>query len=406
VASEQRQAERAAARPPAHQRPPFWRDVRVLRVVIQAAFVVAVVALLWWLYRNLVTNLERAGIRTDFGFLDQPSGFTLLGAERGLVDFSSRDPIWKAIVVGTYNTLRVSILGIVLATILGVIIGVARLSTNWLVRKIAGAFVEALRNVPLLVLIVFMYLAVLQALPRISDAIEVPNLLVLSNRGLYVPWVVVAEGSGLFLAVCALGLGLAAAVGWWRTRRFDATGQPHHRMLWGVGVFVAMAATAWLLLDRPVSLTLPVLDERLVEGGYEMTLEYGALLFALVIYTAAFIAEIVRGSILAVPKGQTEAANALGLRAFQRLRYVILPQALRVAIPPTGNEYINLAKNSALGLAIAFPELLRVTRIAIGQGNPAPQLVAVMMVTYLALSLILSVGVNLVNRRLALRGAR
>lgn len=394
------QTEPARTTPPLHQRPPLWRDVRVLRVVIQVAFVVGVVVLLWWLYRNLITNLDRAGIRTDFGFLDQTSGFTMLGADRGAIDFSSRDPIWTAITVGTYNTLRVSLIGIVLATIVGVVVGVARLSTNWLLRKLAAAFVEITRNVPHILLILFLYLAVLQALPPISEAIELRNLLVLSNRGLYVPWFEVAEGSEVFLGVCGLGVVLAAVVAWWRTTRFNATGAPHHRILWALGVFVVVAAAAWLVLDRPVSASLPARDGRVIDGGYEMFIEYGALLVGLVLYTSGFIAEIVRGSILAVSRGQSEAANALGLSAFQRLRYVILPQALRTAVPPTGNEFLNLTKNSSLGVFIAFPEIARVVRIAIGQGQPAPQLVFIMMGIYLAISLVLSLVTNILNRTL------
>lgn len=339
-------------------------------------------------------------MRTGFDFLDRTSGFALAGT-----DFSAREPISAALLVGLRNTLVVTVWGVVLASIVGVVVGVARLSTNWLVRKSASAYVEALRNIPLIVFLFFLYIAVLQQLPRINEAMEPLGLVVLSNRGLYVPWVEFTGRAGPFLAAAAGALVAALALGWWRTRRFDETGTPHHRVLLGGLLFVGLCAVAWLVLERPVGLSLPLREERLVEGGYELSIEHGALLVGLVVYMAAFMAEIVRGSIQAVPRGQTEAANALGLRSFQRLRFVVLPQALRVAMPPTGNEWINLAKNSALGLAIAFPELLRVTRIAISQGNPAPQLVGIMMVTYLALSLVLSVLVNLANRRLALRGA-
>jgi general L-amino acid transport system permease protein len=373
--------------------------VRVLRVAAQVAFLIGVTALVWFLATSLVRNMRTQGMRTDFAFLDRPAGFTLTGT-----DFSSRDTIWDALLVGLQNTLIVSIWGIVLATALGVLVGIARLSTNWLVRKSAAAFVEALRNVPLIVFLLFLYIAVLQQLPRISDAIDAGGF-VLSNRGLFAPWIAVAEGSGVFLAICAGAAIAAVAVGVWRTRRFDATGEPHHRVLWAGGVFIAIAAAAWAALDRPVSISIPTLEGRNVSGGYELSVEHGALLLGLALYMAAFIAEIVRGSILAVPKGQTEAANALGLSGFQRYRQVVLPQAMRIAIPPTGNEYISLAKNSALGIAIAFPELLRVSRIAISQGNPAPQLIGIMMLIYLVISLVLSLIMNLVNRRLALRGA-
>ncbi len=381
------------------RRPPPWRDVRVLRGTAQSVFLAAVVALLWYLWTNLVRNMQAQGMRTDFGFLDGSAGFPLAGT-----DFDASSSIWSALLVGLQNTLIVAVWGILLASVLGLFVGVARLSTNWLVRKSAAGYVEGLRNVPLIVFLFFLYLAVLQRLPPISEAINVAGV-VLSNRGLHVPWIEVAAGSSLFLSICAGAAVLAVAVGVWRTRRFDATGEPHHRVLWGGGVFVVIAALAWLALDRPVSPSIPSLDGRVVSGGYELTVEHGALLFGLVLYMASFVAEIVRGSILAVPKGQTEAANALGLSGFQRYRHVVLPQALRIAVPPTGNEYINLAKNTALGIAIAFPELLRVTRIAIGQGNPAPQLIAIMMLLYLALSLTIALIMNLVNRRLALRGA-
>jgi general L-amino acid transport system permease protein len=380
-------------------RPPPWRDLRVLRVVAQVVFLALVAGAIWFLVTNLVTNMRERRIRTDFGFLDQPAGFALSGT-----DFSARDSVMDAVLVGLQNTIVVAVWGIVLATVLGVVVGVARLSTNWLVRKLAAGFVEALRNVPLIVFLFFLYLAVLQRLPTIDDAIEGAGLFVLSNRGLYTPWVEIADGSGGFLTACAVGLVLGIAVGWWRTRRFDATGEPHRRVLWATGTFVLVAGAAWLVTGRPVSSSLPDLEGRIVQGGYALSIEHGALLFGLVLYMAAFIAEVVRGSILAVPRGQSEAANALGLSSMQRLRFVVLPQALRIAIPPTGNEYINLTKNTALGLAIAFPELLRVTRISISQGQPAPQLIVIMMVLYLALSLTLAVAVNFYNRRLVLRG--
>jgi general L-amino acid transport system permease protein len=383
-----------------HQRPPPWRDLRVLRVFFQVLFLVAVAALAWYLFSNLVTNMRRAGIRTDFGFLRQPAGFAISGT-----DFSSRDSIWRALLVGLGNTLRVSIAGIVLASILGLIVGIARLSTNWLVRKCAAGFVEALRNVPLLVFLFFLYIAILQQLPPITRSIEAPGL-VLSNRGIWVPWLEPREEAGTFLWAFLIALGIALGAAVWRTVRFNATGQPHHRALWALGVFVVITVGAWAAMGRPLALTMPVRTERLVEGGFRMTVEQGALLVGLVLYMAAFIAEIVRGSIQAVPKGQSEAANALGLSGIQRLRYIVLPQALRVGIPPTGNEYLNLAKNSALGVLIAFPELLRVTRIAIGNGYPAPQLFGIMLLFYLGVSLVISVVTNTVNWLIQRKGRR
>jgi general L-amino acid transport system permease protein len=394
--------EREAAPPRIeHHRPPPWRDVRVLRVFFQVVFLVAVAATLWYLARNLTANMRAAGIRTDFAFLDQSAGFAISGAQ----EFSSRDSIWEALVVGFRNTLRVSAAAIVLATVLGVVIGVARLSANWLVRKSAAGFVEGLRNVPLLVFLFFLYIAVLQQLPPIHSAVEPPGL-VLSNRGVWVPWLARQEGAESMVAVVLVALALGLAVAVWRTVRFNATGTPHHRALWAFGVVIAITVTAWVVMGRPLVPTLPVRTERVVDGGYRMTVEQGALIIGLVLYMAAFIAEIVRGSILAVPKGQTEAANALGLSGLQRLRYVILPQALRVAIPPTGNEYLNTAKNSSLGVLIAFPETLRVARIAIGNGYPAPQLLGIMLVFFLSISLVLALLTNTANWLVQRRGRR
>lgn len=391
---------RGAQAPRAAHRPPPWRDIRVLRAVLQVLFLLAVAAIIWYLVTSLLTNMRASGIRTNFGFLQQPAGFAISGT-----DFNSTEPIWKALLVGVGNTLSVAVAGIALATVLGVMVGIARLSTNWLVRKVAAAFVEALRNVPLLVFLFFLYIAVLQRLPRISDSFEPPGL-VLSNRGIWVPWLEGVEGAGRLYLVMLGALALALAVAAWRTVRFNRTGQPHHRVLWALGVFAVISLAAWAALGQPLQLTLPLRDGRVVEGGYQMNIEQGALLVGLTLYMAAFIAEIVRGSILAVHKGQSEAANALGLSSFQRLRYVILPQALRVALPPTGNEYLNLTKNTALGLAIAFPELLRVTRIAIGNGMPAPQLIGIMLFAYLAISLVLSLFTNLANLAVERKGRR
>lgn len=378
-------------------RPPWWRDVRVIRVVLQVAFVVAVVGVLWWLFSNLTSNLRTLGIRRDFGFLDQSAGFTIIGS-----DFRSTQSIRDALTVGFGNTLKVAIPGVVVAMILGLIVGVARLSTNWLVRRTAGIYVEVLRNVPPLVLITFFYLGVITQLPGINDSIAPPGLGIYNNRGLWVPWLRIDEGATGFMVGLVIALVVALAVAVWRTRRFDATGQPHHRVLWFLGVFVGISFLLWLAMGQPTEWSVPTQEGRLVEGGLQLFPEYGALLIALFLYTAAFIAEIIRGSIQSVHKGQAEAAMAVGLSWFDRLRHVILPQALRVAAPPTGNEFLNLSKNVSLGVAIAYPELLRIARQAIGNGHPAPQLVFIALGGYLALSFSWAIVTNIANRRLQL----
>ena len=387
----------SAGTPRSTHKPPLWRDLRIIRVALQVAFIAAVAGVILWLFNNLVTNLARQGIRSDFAFLEQRAGFTILGT-----DFSSSEPISQALLTGLGNTLRVAIVGILLALLLGIIVGVARLSSNWLIRRAAAAYVEVLRNVPPLVLIFFFYFAVITQLPTVDNAVTPLELMVLSNRGLFLPWYDLAPASQVFVAMIGVGVLAAIVVGIWRTRRFDATGQPHHRLAYGLGVVIAVTVIAWLLLDRPVTLTIPTLEGRIVDGGTEILPEYAALLLALVLYTSSFIAEIVRGSIQAVPRGQTEAGDALGLSWFVRLRHVVLPQALRIATPATGNEFLNLQKNVSLGVVIAYPELLRIARQAIGNGQPAPQLIFIALIGYLAISLVISAFVNLANRRLKL----
>lgn len=382
---------------PTPHRPPFWRDVRVIRIALQVTFLVVVASLLFWLYDNLSTNLRNLGIRRDLAFLDFPAGFPVV-----IGDFRAIQPIRELLVVGFVNILRVAIPGVLIALALGVVVGIGRLSQNWLVRKTASIYVEVLRNVPPLVLLVFFYIAVITQLPGPADAAAPGGLMVLSNRGLYLPGPEVQADLGLLGVVTLVALAAAFAVGRIRTRRFEATGEPHHRIVLGAAVLVVIIGIGWLVLGRPLGVDLPVRDGRSVTGGWRMWPEYAAVLIALVLYTASFIAEIVRGSIQAVHLGQSEAANALGLSGFQRLRFVILPQALRIATPALGNEFLNLSKNVSLGVFVAYPELLRVSRQAIGNGQPAPQLLGLALVGYLTISLGLSLITNVANRRLQL----
>ena len=384
----------AGARP---DRPPPWRDVRVLRALAQLAFLVAVGALLWWLWSNLRTNLASSGITTSFNYLDRPGGFDIRGS-----DYRPSQAIRAAIAVGLVNTIRVSAVGICLALLIGTLVGIARLSPNWLLRRSAALYVETLRNIPVLVIIIFMYSAVLLRLPAITEAIELLGLGVFSNRSVGLPWVETAGDAAAYLGVLVAGLFTAIAVAAVRSRRFDRTGTPHHRLLWGCGIFLAVAAAGFLALGGPVRPSFPALEGRLIIGGVQLAPAFAALLTALTLYTASHIAEIVRGSIQAVPKGQTEAANAIALSSFQRLRYVVLPQAFRIAVPPLSNQFLNLIKNSSLAAFIGFPEMVTITNTIISNGNPAPQSIAVLMAAYLVLALSISLVTNLVNRSLAL----
>jgi general L-amino acid transport system permease protein len=378
-------------------RPPLWRDVRVLRVLAQAGVLVGVVLVLSWLFDNLFTNLERQGIDTGFGYLDQPAGVTIPGSE-----FRSTQSRLDAVWVGLGNTIRVSAAGIAMATVLGVLLGIARLSTNWLVRTGARLYVELVRNVPLLVIIIFTYLVVVLQLPPVEEAMELAGVVVLSNRGGNVAWFLTPDGVLPALAVPVVALAVALLVRRWRLRRFDATGEPTHPALWATAAFVVAVVAASTVLGGPIDPTAPVRDGRRVDGGIRMSPEFFALLLSLVIYTASHIAEITRGSIQAVPRGQIEAASAVALSGFQRMRFVVLPQAARIAIPPLANQYLNLTKNSSLALFIGYFDLTRVTQQAIANGNPAPQLILILMGCYLFLSLTISFFANIVNRSLAL----
>ncbi len=378
-------------------RPPVWRDVRVHRVVAQVVFLALVLGLVGWILQNLTANLRASNLPTGYGFLSQPTRFNIVDS-----GFDPAQPVRDALLVGAVNTLRVALVGILLATVLGIVLGVARLSANWLVRTAARLYVEFFRNVPVLLIIVFMYTAVLLRLPRLTEAPEWLGAVVVSNQQIWVPWGEASGAAGEFLVASGLALALGVAAWIWRQRRYDRTGEPAYGFLWGCGVFVSVAAVAYAALSAPVTLSLPTREGRVVSGGIAMSALYAALLAGLVIYTASHIAEIVRGSILAVPKGQSEAASALAMSGLQRMRYVVLPQAFRIMVPPLANQYLNIAKNSSLGVAIGYVELTMVTQTVIANGNPSPQAISTNMVAYLAISLTIALAANLVNRGLQL----
>ena len=375
-------------------RPPLWRDVRVLRVAFQVAVVAAVALVLATLVGNVRSNSERTGIPTGFEYLDNPAQFPIPDSE-----FRQTQPVRDAIGEGLGNTLRVVVLGIVATTILGVLVGIGRLSGNWLVRTASRVYVETLRNVPLLILITFSYSALaLTTFPRVADAWEPLGLAVFSNRGVVVPWV--DGGVAPLVAGGVVAVALALGISRWRTRVAERTGEPGHTARYLLPAVVLVMVAAWVLSGLGVD--VPDRDESRVSGGIRMSPEYFAIFFALVIYTASHIAEIVRGSIQAVDRGQGEAASALALSSSQRLRYVVLPQAFRIAVPPMGNQYLNLMKNSTLAVVVGYFDLAQVTSISVGNGAPAVPSYLLLLGIFLGLSLVLSFLVNLVNRRLAL----
>jgi general L-amino acid transport system permease protein len=380
-----------------HAAPPPWRDVRVLRVAVQVGVLLAVAIGVAYLLNNLTTAMGQRGLSFGYDFLDRRAGFEI---GESPIPYSATDSYGQAFIVGLLNTLFVSVVGIVLATVLGVIIGVARLSPNWLVSKVASGYVEVIRNTPLLVQLFLIYFAVLLQLPGVRDTIALPGAIFLNQRGLFVPGPQLGPTFGTWLAF--LGAGLAVAVGARMVAaRREAMGRPSYRLrLLGALTFVGLAVAGWGLVgDAPLTFDLPVPGRFNFSGGLALSTSFTALLAGLVIYTAAFIAEVVRGGIQAVRRGQLEAARALGLSEGDTLRRVIFPQALRVIVPPLTSQYLNLAKNSSLAIAVGYPDLFKVgTTMANQTGQPVPVIVLVMG-TYLAISLATSLLMNLYNRR-------
>lgn len=393
-------------------RPPLWRDVRVLRVVAQIVALVAAVLAVRYLLNNLIENLNRVGISTKFDFLDSPARFQVRDSS-----FDSDSSIRQLLLVGVKNTLAASFVGIIIAVVLGTLIGIGRLSTNWVVRKLSTFYVETLRNIPPLVIIIFFGFALFTFGPfplfRPNDPpgdIRIPgtdnNLLLYSKTRLGVPSIASGDDAGLFWLLMGIVLAVAIGVWIWRTRVNVNTGQPHHRVLYSLGTIIVLGVIAYLTLGGPIATSFPTVSEngRLIEGGLSTNDGFVSLTLALALYTASHIAEIVRGSILAVPKGQNEASNALALSGFQRYRFVVLPQAARIALPPMINQFLNLTKNTSLAAAVAYPDITQLVRTAIGNDQPAPQMVLILMAIYLSFSLVISLILNIVNRRFQLAG--
>ncbi len=375
-------------------RPPLWRDVRVLAWAAQLVVVAVVVAVVWWLAGNYRANAAKRGLTTSWSFLDQPAQFPIPNS-----DFRQTQPVKDALLVGLANTLRLALTGIALATVLGILLGVTRLSRNVIVRSAARAYVEFVRNVPLLVLLVLAFLGVVQrAFPRPNESWVLGPIAVINVRGTNAIWF---EGAN-WRALVAVVVGLLAAVfvARWRRAVAERTGRSGRGGLYGLLVGAATLVLAWFALGLGV--TTPELEGSRVRGGINMTPAYMASLLALVVYTSSHIAEIVRGSIQAVPPGQGEAADALALSGFQRMWHVVLPQALRIGVPPIGNQYLNLTKNSSLAAVISFPELTKVTQLTVANRSPAVPAYTLLLAIYLLVSLAISLVVNVVNRRLAI----
>jgi general L-amino acid transport system permease protein len=371
-------------------------DLRVLRVLGQLAAIAVLIAVAAYLSDNYQANVRDRNLRTGWGFLDEPTGFNI-----AFSDFRSGQPVRDALWVGVKNTAVSAVVGILLATVLGVLVGILRLSGSWVARKAATLYVEVLRNVPVLLIILFTATG-LQTLPRIDEARSLGSVAAISNRGISVVSPVAGDNLAAYTVLLAVGLAAALAVAAWRTRISDASGAPHHRVLWAGGLFLVVAVVGYVALGGPVTLSRPEVGGRAIVGGASLNIPYVALTGALGLYHGSHIAEIVRGSIQAVPHGQAEAATAIGLNDFQRLRFVVLPQAFRIAVPPTINQYLSLTKNTSLGIAVAYSDVSALAFRLTGARAPALQMFAIVMAIYVMFSLTTSLLLNVFNRRLQL----
>ena len=376
-----------------------WSDPLLRNIVWQVLIIGGVAAVVWYLVSNTSRNLEARHIATGFGFLSRTAGIPI--GEHLISYDPSVNTYGHALIVGILNTLRVAVVGVVLATILGTLIGIGRLSRNWLVAKITAIYVETLRDLPVLLQLLFWY-TLLQGLPAARQSWSIGGAVFLSNRGIRVPlldWQ--AADSWALLAFAA---GLIGTIAWVRaaTRRQEATGVRPPVWPVAVGLLVGLPAAVWAIFGAPFTLDYPVLRGFNFQGGGTISPEYGALLFGLVTYTASYIAEIVRSGIQAVPQGQSEAAAALGLRPGTTLRLVVLPQALRVIIPPMTSQYLNLTKNSSLAVAVGYQDVVSIANTTLNQTGQAIEGIALIMAVYLTISLSISLFMNWYNARIAL----
>jgi general L-amino acid transport system permease protein len=349
---------------------------------------------------NAIENLTRAKVASGFGFWNNTAGFDI---NQTLIEYSTTSTYGRAFWVGLLNTLLVASLAIIFATILGFVIGIARLSSNWLIARIAGAYVELVRNLPLLLQLLFWYHAVLKALPeRLDESISLFGGF-LNRRGLFLPQPLPQKGIGLVLIALAVGVAAAIVFNVWARRRQERSGAQARVLIVTVALVLGLPVIALVAAGFPIGFAYPEKGRFNIRGGMEILPEFIALLIGLATYTAAFIAEVVRAGLQAVPRGQVEAAYSLGLRPGQALRLVVIPQAMRVIIPPLTSQYLNLTKNSSLAVAVGYPDLVQVfTGTVLNQTGQAVEVVAITMAVYLTISLATSLAMNLYNQRIAL----
>jgi general L-amino acid transport system permease protein len=379
---------------------PLWRNPVFRGLIFQIALVLALIAFGLYLVNNTLHNMEQRGITTGFDFLGNEAGFGIL---QSLIPYDETYSYGRTFFVGLLNTLLVAGMGIFFATLLGFFMGVARLSSNWLVARVATVYIETFRNIPLLLQILFWYFAVLQPLPRPRESLAIGESLFLNNRGLFIPKPLAEDGFGLVMIALLVAIVAAVMIGRWAHRRQEATGQQFPSGWAGLGLVIGLPLIAFLFAGMPMHLEYPELKGFNFRGGIEIIPELAALTLALSIYTGTFIAEAVRSGIQAVSHGQTEAAGALGLRPNLTLKLVVIPQAMRVIVPQLTSQYLNLTKNSSLATAIGYPDLVNVfAGTTLNQTGQAVEVIAMTMAVYLTISLLISAFMNWYNKRIQL----
>jgi len=377
----------------------FLNNPAVRGALVQILVVVAFVLFCVWIVNNTAANLQRANIASGFGFLQGRAGFEI---GQSPIPYSPDRSYAYAIYVGFLNTLVVAVLGVLAATAIGFLVGIGRLSKNWLIRKLSTIYVEIFRNIPPLLVILFWYFGVIAVLPAPRDAIDTGIGISLSNRGAFMPKPLFEPGAIWVGVALAVGIVASVVISRWAKKRQMATGQTFPVLRTAIALIVGLPLLAFVALGAPLGLEFPEQTRFSLRGGWQVQPEFLALFLALSIYTGSFIAEIVRAGILSVSHGQTEAASSLGLKRAATLRLVIVPQAMRVIIPPLTSQYLNLTKNSSLAIAIGYADLVAVGGTVLNQTGQAVEIVAIWMIVYLSLSLFTSLFMNWFNRKMAL----
>lgn len=376
--------------------PPFWRNKKIIPIILQVVFAIIILALGYLLINNALSGLKQIGIQLGFDFLANTAGFSISEA---MIDYQPTDTYGKALVIGMLNTLRVAFFGIILTTILGLIVGLSRMSKNWLLSKLAGAYIEIFRNTPLLVQIFIWFYAVFLPMPKIQEALQMGPML-FSNRGTAIPWYEKNQGILLWGILFLVSFVIAFFVYRLMLKKQIESGKKNFPSLWALGVIVVVAIVSYVVTgNAPVSFHTPTVAGNGFDGGFVLSPGFSAILLGLVIYTSTFIAEIIRAGVNGVNKGQSEAAMALGLKNSTALRLVIFPQAIRIIIPPLTSQYLNLTKNSSLAVAVGYQEIVSIGNTVMNQAGRPIEAIAIMIAVYLTFSLITSLLMNYFNKK-------